>query len=163
MEIPDMRVGIGVDAHAYRADKKTPLHLAALEWPNEIALAGHSDADVAAHAACDALLSASGCGDLGSVFGTSRPEWKNAAGAALLAETLRILRQAGWQVQNISIQIIGERPRFAPRKAEAEQKLQEIVGAPVSITATTTDHLGFTGRSEGLAAIATALIYRKRG
>ncbi len=156
----DIRVGTGVDVHALSADPARTLFLACLEWPGETALEGHSDADVAAHAACDAVLIAAGAGDLGTVFGTDRPEWSGATGAALLGEAVRIVREAGWEIANISIQIIGQRPRFLPRKAEAEAAMSEVVGAPVSVSATTTDHLGFTGRGEGLAAIATALVTR---
>ncbi len=156
----DIRVGTGVDVHAFGSDPQRVLHLACLEWPGEKALEGHSDADVAAHAACDAVLIASGVGDLGTVFGTDRPEWSGASGAALLGEAVRLVRARGWEISNISIQIISQRPRFLPRKVEAEQVMTEVVGAPVSVSATTTDHLGFTGRDEGMAAIATALVTR---
>lgn len=154
----EIRVGTGVDVHAF--SEHAPLFLACLEWPDERALEGHSDADVAAHAACDAILIASGVGDLGTVFGTDRPEWSGASGAALLAEAARLVRESGWQISNISIQIIGQRPRFLPRKSEAEKVMSAVVGAPISVSATTTDHLGFTGRDEGIAAIATALVTR---
>ena len=154
------RTGLGVDVHAYDPDPApgAVLHLAGLAWPGEPPLAGHSDADVAAHAAADALLSAAGLGDLGSNFGTAEPQWKGAAGTVLLAEAARRVRAAGFEIGNVAVQVIGNRPRLSQRRAEAESVLSTSVGAPVSISATTTDGLGLTGRGEGVAAVATALV-----
>lgn len=157
MIVPE--VGVGSDVHAY--DPTRPCWVGCLEWPNSAGLAAHSDGDVASHAACDALLAAAGLGDLGSNFGTSRPEWAAASGAALLSETARRVHRAGYAIGNVSVQVIGSQPRIGSRRGDAEQAMSQALGAKVRLSATTTDGLGFTGRGEGLAASAVALVYRR--
>jgi 2-C-methyl-D-erythritol 2,4-cyclodiphosphate synthase len=134
------------------------MNIACLRFDDEVGPYGHSDGDVVAHAACDALLSAAGLGDLGSNYGTTDPEWSDAPGAAFLAETAARVRAAGFDIANIAVQLVGDRPRLGSRRVEAELAMSEAVGAPVSLSATTTDGLGLTGRGEGIAAIATTLL-----
>lgn len=155
----ELRIGIGTDVH--RLVEGRPMRIAGLDWPEESqGPEGHSDGDVVLHAVCDALLSAAALGDLGSNFGTAEPTWAGASGHELLAETLRRVRSQGWEVANVAVQLIGNRPRIGARRAEAEEAIASAHGIAVALSATTTDGLGLTGRGEGLAAIANALLRR---
>jgi 2-C-methyl-D-erythritol 4-phosphate cytidylyltransferase/2-C-methyl-D-erythritol 2,4-cyclodiphosphate synthase len=158
----EVRVGIGVDAHAFASDNSRKLHLAGLLWLDEVGLEGHSDGDVALHAICDALLSAAGLGDLGSNFGTADPKYAGAAGSLLLEETMKKVAAAHFEVKSVSVQIVGNKPKIGPRRAEAITTISNLMGGvAVSVSATTTDGLGFTGEGKGLSAIATAILLKK--
>lgn len=159
----NMRVGVGTDAHAFSSDTSRQLWLAGIHWPDVVGVDGHSDGDVAAHAICDALFSATGLGDLGSNFGVSDPQYSGASGATLLAETFTRISKAGYAINNVAVQIVCNKPKIGPRRAEAISALSKALGgAPVSVTATSTDGLGFTGEGKGISAIATALVARKK-
>lgn len=152
------RTGIGIDVHRWATDPR-PLWLAGVEWPDQNGLEGHSDGDVVSHAICDALFSAAGIGDLGQHFGVDRPEFAGAHGIAFLTEAARLVRAADFEIGNVAVQLIANRPKLGPRRDEVQQVLGEALGAPVSVAATTTDGVGITGRHEAAAAIATALVW----
>jgi len=157
----EQRSGIGTDVHKFASGK--PLYLGTVLWPGEEGLEGHSDGDAVSHAIVDALLAAAGLGDIGSNFGVDKPEYAGANGSVFITETLKLLAIAGWSVVNVSVQLIGNKPKLAPRRVEVEDALTALMGAPVSLGATTTDGLGFLGSSEGVGAVATALIQRPKG
>jgi 2-C-methyl-D-erythritol 4-phosphate cytidylyltransferase/2-C-methyl-D-erythritol 2,4-cyclodiphosphate synthase len=158
----EFRSGIGTDVHRF-ATTPTPLYLGTILWPGEMGLEGHSDGDSIAHAIVDALLSAAGLGDIGSNFGVDRPEYAGANGSVFIRGALELLHTNGWEVVNVSVQLIGNKPKLSPRRDEVQDALTALVGAPVTVGATTTDGLGFLGSSEGVAAVATALIQKPKG
>ncbi|MEG2715204.1 MAG: 2-C-methyl-D-erythritol 4-phosphate cytidylyltransferase [Glutamicibacter sp.] len=157
------RVGNGIDVHAVSEDPTREMWLAGLHFPEDTGLSGHSDGDAVAHAACDALFSAAGIGDLGTHFGVDRPEFAGASGVSLIAEAARLVREAGFEIGNVAVQFVGRRPRFAARREEASKVLSEAIGAPVSVIATTSDGLGYEGEGKGVTAYATALVYPVSG
>ena len=159
----NFKVGLGVDAHAFSSDQNRKLWLAGLLWPEQVGVDGYSDGDVAAHAICDALFSAAGLGDLGSNFGVDDPKYQGASGETLLKEALKKITSAGYEIGNVSVQIVCNRPKIGPRRAEAIQALAKALGgAQVSVSATSTDGLGFTGQGLGISALATALLIEKK-
>jgi 2-C-methyl-D-erythritol 4-phosphate cytidylyltransferase/2-C-methyl-D-erythritol 2,4-cyclodiphosphate synthase len=159
----EQRTGIGTDVHRFSEDESKPLYLGSILWPGEIGLEGHSDGDALAHAVVDAMLAAAGLGDIGSIFGVGKPEYAGANGSVFITETLRLIAAKGWNVVNVSVQLIGNKPKLSPRREEVEQAMSALVGAPVSVGATTTDGLGFLGSAEGVGAVATALIEKSKG
>ncbi|WP_084402932.1 2-C-methyl-D-erythritol 2,4-cyclodiphosphate synthase [Schaalia suimastitidis] len=155
------RVGQAIDVHAFATPEQArgkTLMVACLPWPDETPLEGHSDGDVAAHALCDAILGACALGDMGTVFGTDRPQWQGASGEAFLVEVVNMAAAAGWRLGNATVQVIGNKPRMAARLPQACERMTLLAQGPVSVSATTTDGLGFTGRGEGLAALASVLM-----
>jgi 2-C-methyl-D-erythritol 4-phosphate cytidylyltransferase/2-C-methyl-D-erythritol 2,4-cyclodiphosphate synthase len=159
----EQRTGIGTDVHRFSEDESKPLYLGTILWPGETGLEGHSDGDALAHAVVDAMLAAAGLGDIGSNFGVDKPEYAGANGSVFITETLKLIAAKGWRVVNVSVQLIGNKPKLSPRREEVEQAMTALVGAPVSVGATTTDGLGFLGSSEGVGAVATALIEKSKG
>ena len=157
-----LRTGIGTDVHRFTDDAAKELYLGTLVWPGERGLEGHSDGDAVSHAIVDALLSAAGLGDIGVNFGVDRPEFAGANGKVFIEATLELLAQNGYRVRNVAVQVIGNRPKVAPMRETVEATLTELIGAPVTLGATTTDGLGFLGNDEGVAAVATALIFKSK-
>ena len=156
----EIRSGIGTDAHAFAEGRD--MWLAGLHWPDEQGVEGHSDGDVAAHAICDALFAAASLGDLGTNFGTDRPEYAGASGTRLMQECAALVKKQGFAISNVSVQIVGNRPKIGKRRAEAIAAISSALGGvQVSVSATTTDGMGLTGEGKGIAAIATALVSKQ--
>ena len=153
-----MRVGYGYDVHAFSEDPERPLLLGGVLFPGERGLIGHSDADVIAHACCDAILGAAGLGDMGAWFPDDEPTWKGADSIEMLRIVVRKVADAGWTIQNLDCTVVAERPRIAPRRSEVQARLSETVGAPVSVKGKTAEGLGSLGRGEGIACWAAALL-----
>ncbi|HEX2040567.1 MAG TPA: 2-C-methyl-D-erythritol 2,4-cyclodiphosphate synthase [Acidimicrobiales bacterium] len=151
-----MRVGIAVDVHPFADGRR--LVLGGVPFEGERGLAGHSDADVVAHASAEALLGAAGLGDLGAHFPDTDPQWRGADSIALLAEVARRLAEAGWRTGNVDCSVVLEAPRLAPHRAAMEARLSAAAGGPVSVKATRPEHLGALGRGEGVACLAVALV-----
>jgi 2-C-methyl-D-erythritol 2,4-cyclodiphosphate synthase len=157
-KVANLRTGVGVDAHKFSAQSNEPCNLAGLQWPEAKRLEGHSDGDAAAHALCDAVLAACGLGDVGTLFGLDKPEWQGASGISMIKYLRQLIESKSITINNVSLQIIGNAPKISKRRDEAQQVLSEALGAPVTIGATTTDNMGFTGRGEGVFVIANALV-----
>ena len=156
MDASKLRTGIGVDAHKF--GDSGPCSLAGLQWPETPRLLGHSDGDAAVHALCDAVLSACQLGDVGTFFGVDTPEMAGATGGAMIAQLREFVTEQGFVINNVSLQIVGNKPKITSRRDEAQKVLSDALGAPVSVAATTSDQMGFTGRGEGIYVIANALV-----
>lgn len=151
-----LRIGVGVDAHQF--GDSGPCALAGLMWPESPRLVAHSDGDAAVHALCDAVLSACQLGDIGTLFGVGKSEMAGASGIEMIEKLQTHITKHGFKVINVSIQIVGNQPKIASRREEAQNVLSQALGAPVSVSATTSDQMGFTGRGEGIYVVANALI-----
>ena len=156
MNISKLRTGVGVDAHKF--GDSGPCSLAGLQWPETPRLLGHSDGDAAVHALCDAVLSACQLGDVGTLFGVDKPEMAGVSGVAMISTLREFVISKGFVINNVALQIVGNQPKITARREEAQLVLSQALGAPVSVAATTSDQMGFTGRGEGIYVIANALV-----
>jgi 2-C-methyl-D-erythritol 2,4-cyclodiphosphate synthase len=156
MNIYKLRTGVGVDAHKF--GDSGPCSLAGLQWPETPRLLGHSDGDAAVHALCDAVLSACQLGDVGTFFGVDKPEMAGVTGVAMISTLREFVTSKGFVINNVALQIVGNQPKITARREEAQLVLSQALGAPVSVAATTSDQMGFTGRGEGIYVIANALV-----